>query len=286
MNKKILLFTATLGIAYLAISGYGAGPANGGEGNISGSDKTKAANCSGGSCHAAGSANTFAPASGLITLHDLTTGNLLPGGYTPLKKYLVKLNAQNTSLLPKFGFQLSCVKKTTTKPKVNAGTIAAKASTNTATKTTSDGIVVLEHTSPLSITGTAYTVSFEWTAPASGTGAVEFFAMVNAVNGTGTSSGDAPSTGLTYTINETPASIGEIKNEIASKIYPNPCTNVLNIEAAGSAKFMATVYDLAGRVVIAPAHQSNIDVSALTSGVYLLRLNTEDGQQTATFVKQ
>ncbi|MES2477849.1 MAG: choice-of-anchor V domain-containing protein [Bacteroidota bacterium] len=285
MNKKILLFTASLGMVYLAISGNSAGPATMGNGNLTGSGGP--ASCSGGSCHASGSAvNTF-PAStsaGIVSLYSNSTATaLVTGGYVPGTKYYVKLTAGNKTPLPKFGFQVSCVSGTTTK--VNAGTLAAMPSSNTVVKTGT--INVIEHTKALSASAIfQYEVIFEWTAPPAGTGDVTFYAMVNAVNNNGLSTGDEPSVGMTKTFYEKTTSIGEIKNEIASKIYPNPCTNVLNIEAAGSAKFMATVYDLAGRVVIAPAHQSSIDVSALTSGVYLLRLNTEDGQQTATFVKQ
>lgn len=285
MNKKILLFSASLGMVYLTISGNSAGPATSGNGNLSGSAGT--ANCSGGSCHPAGNGSNTYPAStaaGIVSLYSNSTATaVVVGGYVPGTKYWVKLTAGNKTPLPKFGFQVSCVSGTTTK--VNAGTLAAMPSSNTVVKTGT--INVIEHTKALAYSSLfQYEVIFEWTAPPAGTGDVTFYAMVNAVDGTGTTANDQPGVGMTKTFYEKTTSIGEIKNEIASKIYPNPCTNVLNIEAAGSAKFMATVYDLAGRQVIAPAHQSNIDVSSLTTGVYMLRLNTEDGQQTTTFVKQ
>lgn len=281
MNKKILLFSATLGIAYLGITGYKTGP-GGASLNLTGSSGS-GASCGGSGCHSASSGKTIALTGGPIFLKVKSTSVPVTNGkYIGGTTYVVTFSGTNSTPLPKFGFQIACVKS----DKTSAGTLTATA-TNTV-KRTLGGVQIIEHTAALpqgSLPGT-YNVSFDWTAPAAGTGAVTFAGIFNAVNGTGDQSGDEPSNGLTQVFNEQPASIGEIKNEIASKIYPNPCTNVLNIEAAGSAKFMATVYDLAGRVVIAPAHQSNIDVSALTSGVYLLRLNTEDGQQTATFVKQ
>lgn len=282
MNKKILLFSATLGIAYLGFTSYSAGPATGGLGNISGSAGT--ANCSGPSCHPAGNAaKTKASLTGIVSLFSNAAATApVIGGYVPGTKYWVKLTAENTTPLAKFGFQASCVSGTTTK--VNAGTLAAMPGSNTAVKTGT--INVIEHTKALGATSFQYVSIFEWTAPPAGTGDVTFYVMVNAVNGNGTASGDEPGVGMTKTFYEKTTSIGEIKNNIASKVYPNPCTNVLNIESASNDKFMATVYDLNGRQVIAPSHQNNIDVSALVAGVYLLRLNTEDGQQTATFVKQ
>lgn len=284
MNKKILLFSATLGIAYLGFTSYSAGPATGGLGNISGS--AGVANCSGGSCHPAGNASNTYPSSstaGIVSLYSNSSATaLVVGGYVPGTKYWVKLTAGNKTPLPKFGFQVSCVSGTTTK--VNAGTLAAMPSSNTVVKT--GPINVIEHTKALDATSFQYVTIFEWTAPPAGTGDVTFYAMVNAVDGTGTTANDQPSVGMTKTFYEKTTSIGEIKNNIASKIYPNPCDNLLNIETTSNDKFMATVYDLAGRQVIAPSHQNNIDVSALNAGVYMLRLNTENGQQTATFVKQ
>lgn len=282
MNKKILLFSATLGIAYLGFTSYSAGPSAGGLGNVSGS--AGVANCSGGSCHPAGSAaKTKASLTGIVSLFSNASATApVVGGYVPGTKYWVKLTAENTTPLLKFGFQASCVSGTTTK--VNAGTLAAMPGSNTAVKT--GAINVIEHTKALDATSFQYVSIFEWTAPPAGTGDVTFYVMVNAVNGNGTTSGDEPGVGMTKTFYEKTTSIGEIKNNIASKIYPNPCTNVLSIESASNDKFMATVYDLNGRQVIAPSHENNLDVSALAAGVYLLRLNTEDGQQSATFVKQ
>jgi hypothetical protein len=285
MKKRILLFTATLGVAYLAISGYAAGPFPF-EGNLTGSG-TKAASCGGSGCHAAGSAsNTYAANAtlGIVSLYsDAAATAIVTGGYVPGTKYYVKMLAGNKTPLPKFGFQISCVSGTTTK--VNAGTMVAIASSNTVVRTGT--INVLEQTKALSPNTTLqYQVIFEWTAPPAGTGSVTFYAVINAVNANGSESGDQPSIGLTKTITEKTTSINEINNNIASKIFPNPCSNMLNIEAASNAKYVATVYDLAGRQVLAASHQSNIDVSSLSAGVYLLRLNTEDAQQTVTFIKQ
>jgi hypothetical protein len=49
---------------------------------------------------------------------------------------------------------------------------------------------------------------------------------------------------------------------------------------------MTSIFDLAGRQMIATSHQKSIDVSNLVPGVYIIRINTAEGQQISTFVKQ
>lgn len=281
-TKKALLFSASLCIAYLCFTSYSIGPIAGGAGNLSGSEGSSS--CSGGTCHPPSNALfTYASALGIASLYSNPSATYpVLGSYVPGTKYWVKILAGNRKPLPKFGFQASCVSGTTTK--VNAGNIEAIAGSFTAVRPGT--IKVIEHTKALSATSFQYVSVFEWTAPPAGTGDVTFYVVVNAVNDDGLSTGDEPSGAMTQIFKENTSSSVKIKSNIASKIYPNPCNDVLNIETASKNKLMSSVYDLAGRQVIAPSHQNNIDVSSLTAGFYLLRLNTEDGQQTATFVKQ
>lgn len=281
MNKKILLSTTSLCFAYLAFTSYSAGPF-GSEGNLTGSG-SKAASCSGASCHAAGSAKTRAIGTDIITLHKTPTADasdILIGGYVPGTKYYAKLNAYNTSGLSKFGFQVSCVNAS----KANAGTLAAMAGSNTAVR--SGAINVLEQTTTLNATSLQYTKVFEWTAPPAGTGNVTFYVIVNGVNGNGTTSGDEPSTGLTKTFYEKTTSIKENNIKIAQNIYPNPCQSVLHFETTNNEEVNASICDITGKIIMANIKGNSVDVSQLANGVYLLRLSNDQGQQVATFVKQ
>lgn len=284
MNKKMLLFSAALGMIYLVTSSKVGGPATTSSANLTGSSGSSGATCGGSGCHASGSG---AITTGIVIR---VVGAGLPvtnGKYEPGKKYDVTLTGANTlhpsPTLPKFGFQITATKSDGTK----AGTVSTVVPTNTAIKTLG-GLEIFEHKAALN-QGTlpgSYSVTYQWTAPPVGSGNVTFYYIINGVNGTGTSAGDQPSIGRTTIFTEQSTSINEVKNNIASRIYPNPCSNVLNIEAANNSHFMTSVYDLTGRQVIAPSHQNSVDVSALSAGVYVLRLNTEDGQQVSTFVKQ
>lgn len=275
MIKKILLTSLSLGIAYISLTSKVSGPANALSANLT---KTS---CGGSGCHAAGSPSIT---TGIAITPEGSGLPISNGRYTPNTTYTVVLTGFNTSssTLSKFGFQIAATKSDGTQ----AGTLSA-APTGTAIRTVS-GISILEHSLALN-QGTlpgSYSVTFKWKAPAAGAGAISFNYVVMGVNADNTKDFDIPSPSRATVFNETPASINENINNIASTVYPNPCSNVLNIETASSTQFMATVYDIAGRQVIAPSQQNSIDVSALTNGLYMLRLQSEEGQQTVNFIKQ
>jgi hypothetical protein len=278
MKKRLLIFTATLGLLYITTTSYNDGVANHGL-NRTGAAGSVAA-CDGSGCHASKSANTIAS----ISIKDKATSAIVTTGkYVPNNTYVVSISGNNAASLPKFGFEIAATKADNT----NAGTISATTA-NTAVRTVS-GLHILDHTAPITaVTGGTYNVDFDWTAPASGSGTVTFYGMINAVNGNGDKSGDQPGAGVTATFTEG-ISTG-INNVVANnglKIYPNPCHNLLNIETDMLGKvFSANIYDLTGKQVLVSNNQNIIDVAALMQGVYFIRIDNGDYQQTIAFIKQ
>ena len=70
-------------------------------------------------------------------------------------------------------------------------------------------------------------------------------------------------------------------------IYPNPTGGTLTVESTSPIREI-TVYDLSGRVMMTANGGDAIsvmDVSSLRNGIYLLRVMTDSGVQTARFVK-
>ena len=65
------------------------------------------------------------------------------------------------------------------------------------------------------------------------------------------------------------------------KIFPNPATNVVNVSFDGMSVKEISVLDMSGRQVVAiPVSNTStyaIPVGELTSGIYILRLNTSAG---------
>lgn len=69
------------------------------------------------------------------------------------------------------------------------------------------------------------------------------------------------------------------------RISPNPATDVLHL---GAQPLRAQVYSLEGRLLLQTAATRTLNVSRLPAGMYLLKVSTEDGRQTANlrFIKQ
>ena len=78
--------------------------------------------------------------------------------------------------------------------------------------------------------------------------------------------------------------MGLSKNNFS--IYPNPVNNVLNISVKNEISINnLSITDLNGRVVTSSSSSSSIDVSNLSSGVYFVSIETNEGRGTAKFVK-
>ena len=79
------------------------------------------------------------------------------------------------------------------------------------------------------------------------------------------------------------STLNEGKENIVS-IYPNPCQNQLHIQSSERIK-RGIVVSLEGKVIWQSKEidQNNIDVSSLKEGVYLLKLETENGTFLHTF---
>lgn len=74
---------------------------------------------------------------------------------------------------------------------------------------------------------------------------------------------------------------------IAFKLYPNPATNVLNIESASTIE-KVSVYNLLGQEVFSRTPKTELvtlDVASLQSGVYLVRVDSDNGSSTQKFTK-
>lgn len=73
-------------------------------------------------------------------------------------------------------------------------------------------------------------------------------------------------------------------------IYPNPATTVLNLSSTEMMNFTICITDIAGRVIMREKILDSfypVDVSNLTSGIYLLRLETPEGAtKSMKFVKK
>jgi len=78
----------------------------------------------------------------------------------------------------------------------------------------------------------------------------------------------------------------ELANSIDFKVYPNPATNYLTIETPQQAVIEIT--NIEGQLIksIVASGKTNIDVSSLTSGVYIVQVKSEKVCKVGKFVKE
>ena len=74
------------------------------------------------------------------------------------------------------------------------------------------------------------------------------------------------------------------KNSVL-EIYPNPANNSLNINS-NYGIIKSTVYDVTVRIVLSSDDQTSIDVSKLNSGLYFIKIKTEQGEFSRKFIKE
>ena len=83
---------------------------------------------------------------------------------------------------------------------------------------------------------------------------------------------DIPNNGIDEDCNgEALTSVHELANTTI-KIYPNPATTNINIEAESSLAYSATMYDLNGKQIVELVNPSSIDLERYKAGTYLLEI--------------
>lgn len=81
--------------------------------------------------------------------------------------------------------------------------------------------------------------------------------------------------------------LNDTKGALAVNMYPNPAQNYITIETKQGAK--VTIMDLNGRALLESVVQANhamINIDTLKTGIYLVRIETEEGVATQKLLKQ
>jgi hypothetical protein len=289
IKSLLILFAAvTCGIVF---SSYREGAATYGGWQCTGSetDQSNPNGCKGSGCHAASATPGIA-----ITL-ELDSAGISTTHYVGGGSYTVKITGTNNtaSSLPKFGFQISCIKDTIPQAApTNEGTWPGPfaAGTQYTAPLTYYLAGVVEHNTPLAPTsgtgakGTIYSETFNWTAPAKGTGTISFWGVLNAVNYNGTQDAGDLWNSTKITVHELGTTgISSIEdNSLDMSIFPNPATAqaTLTYTLKANRNVQADLYDIYGNKITplfsdeqnTGEHQQMVNLSALNlkSGMYLI----------------
>jgi hypothetical protein len=197
------------------------------------------------------------------------TSNIPGAGYVPGQTYTITATASSPNRV-KFGFEIS----PQTSAGVTAGTIIV---TNTLqTRLASPpNTRWITHTLTGSSSSTSGTKgwSFDWTAPAAGTGTVTFYGAFNCANNNGNSLGDSIFTSQLVVTENTATGIATSAGEpFTFLLYPNPASTQVTIAfgLAEPQEFSINIYDAVGkRIWMAPP-------SSHLADKHLLTMNLED----------
>ena len=219
------------------------------------------------SCHTGGSASNQA---GLITSTVPLTG------YVPGQTYTVT-GTVTTSGKTKFGFQIS--------PQNVSGALKGTMTvTNSATsQLINSGKYITHKFAGTSFPSGTATWSFDWTAPAGGSGDVTFYGAFNSTNSNSNSTGDIITlSSLTVSEDASTGILDMSHNPDAVSVYPNPFTDKIYLKNASdeTAAMDVSILDVSGKVIKhAGSLRSNepVDLQELAAGYYMVRVETAEG---------
>lgn len=242
-----------------------------------GADRTGGSPFAQGSCNSCHSGGNFNPS---LNVRLLNTAGQQVTSYVPGMSYQLEVVVNTQTAASRYGFQ--------------AVALAGSTNTQAGSFSTATGIRVTpinnRQYAEQSVKSSSNTFRTPWTAPASGSGDVRFYAAGLATNNNGGTSGDATASLSTpLTISELTSSNNELTStNFVVKAFPNPVVEQLHILLEGYSNFSAQVglYDVNGRLVksdhrlIIPGQSSwTMDVQWLPAGMYWLEIN--DGANNA-----
>jgi len=263
MKKKLLNFSlltfsfaAVITVASLSFentshSAYAfSGGSPGGKTNSPGD----AANCT--QCHS-GSLNpgAFTPT---------ITSASLASGYTPGQTYTIAVGITGTSST-KIGFEATAEKDTDNS---KTGTIIITDAARTTAVNSGTGAT---HTSAgNTATAGANAWTFDWVAPATGTGDITIYGAFNVTNNNGSTSGDQVYT-TSMSVSELSTGIDNVFNENSISLYPNPVINNLTINSNKKIDKIE-IYNSNGQLLINQTNTNQINFSQYNTGIYFVRI--------------
>ena len=261
-------------MAFLTLSSYKNGPAFSGL-NLTGSDASPTT-CVNAGCHSGGIA---APT---VNIRVDSAGGIEVNKYASGKTYTVTVTASHA--LNNFGFQFAAAIGTGA-AQFNAGTFGALPS-QVAQRGVA-GISILEHTGtipgPLS-------KSFTWTAPVTASGDVTMYLTVNAVNSDLNTSGDM-SANVSKVLAQypIPSKVSDVNYELNINAFPNPVTDVLNIQMPDFFNnYTVQVFDPLGRLITEKAITGIACLSTVhwVPGAYNVVVSSQTNRKAIYVVKQ
>jgi len=203
------------------------------------------------------------------------SSNIPASGYVPGSTYTITLSAAHDS--QKFGFEATAERVGGQK----AGDLVITNAAETKLVNNNDAVT---HTSGGTSGSNSRTWSFDWTAPAEGSGPVTFYAAVNATNSNSGTSGDV--------VYLTQMAVEEVNTGIiesgdpSATLYPVPANQYLNVDLSGFNNQMIniSVYASNGSKLMernimqneVSVQTNRLMVDNLEQGYYLMKIASDE----------
>jgi len=279
MRTSITVFTLLVTVTLLIVQSYH----QKGYTNVSGAPAGRAASpfdFGGLACNASGCHTGFP----LTSRPGWITSTIPGSGYVPGQTYTITATAVSSPNRVRFGFEIS--------PQTSTG---ANAGQMIITNTTTTHFVIaaapnstrwITHTltgSSAAATPGIKAWSFNWTAPASGTGTVTFYGAFNSANNSNSSIGDSIFTSQ-LVVPENPTEVlEEARENFSFSVYPVPADENLFVRLRTNDTSLPAIEltDISGKIIrkisdvesaSTPEYTLNVNTSDLDSGIYFIRV--------------
>ncbi|MCB0402863.1 MAG: T9SS type A sorting domain-containing protein [Flavobacteriales bacterium] len=219
---------------------------------------------------------------GSLNPGSATVAISIPGvtSYVPGQTYTVNVGVTGT-VSSKIGFEATAERDADNS---KTGTVIVTDATRT--QAVNGGSAITHKPAGTVATSGSNGWSFNWTAPASGTGNVTLYAACNVTNSNSSTTGDETYT-ATYNLTEGVATSSDSYSQLnALSVYPNPFHDVLFLK---SNEPLTTVqlYDYSGKLIstLSNIRQTTIDMSGYPSGIYFISYKTNNTTHTQKLIK-
>jgi hypothetical protein len=206
----------------------------------------------------------------ISTLTDLISSDIPSEGYTPLSTYTITASISRTSI-NKFGFQIS--------PQNNNGNLLGTLiNKGTQTKLVGSSKYITHTTSGTSATSNQKTWTFDWVAPAAGTGNVTFYGSFIAANSSNSDSGDLTFASTLIVSENTTVGINKVEEKNELQLFPNPIIenfSILNNLTTESIELIS----IDGKVIkeFEPNATNSYSIPAsVENGMYLMKIKSNN----------
>ena len=276
---KKILYTFFLAATVLSLISNSSGKAaSEGEGMTGAPGDRFQANGSAVTCQFCHNSGTFNPTAKIEFFNE--AGTTAVTRYEAGKNYTIKLTITPTGTPAGYGFQMIDIRKSNNS---NIKGFLPTASQNTGIQVTALTMgnqanrSYAEHNKIL----TSNAILVKWKAPSTGTGAVVFYAVGNAVDGRNGIGGDNGTGTINAEFAEQTSPVNELALSVEMVVSPNPTAEgvVLSLSSKLSKKIEVRMTDISGKTVLSENRSIQVgentiklDVSNFAKGIYMVQV--------------